>query len=168
MNRRLFVMLAAAVLSVAAARAESGFVDEAEAARWYAAYSREVFERENLAVAAETYWHPDFANALAPDVAPGIAGMRAQVEPFFAAFDDIVVDVESVVLSGENLVARVRIGATQVGPFLGHLAKGHRVEVREIAWYQVKARRLYRIWPAVDLAGLEAQLAAAEKSPQSR
>jgi len=86
---------------------------------WYQRYTDEVWNHRNLGAAARRYWGAAFANRYAPSYPPGAEGMRAQAEPFLAAFSDLRFTVDDVAVDEDRLVARVTITGRHTGTFAG-------------------------------------------------
>lgn len=82
-----------------------------------------------------------FADLLADDAVeheelPGLEPTKAGIKEFFraylAAFPDLRMDAQDVLVSGDKVVARVRATGTNQGDFMGMGATGKRIDVQLI------------------------------------
>lgn len=118
-----------------------------------------------------------FGNMLADDfveheVTPGLAPTKEGVMTFFrmqrAAFPDMRLDAEDVLVSGDKVVARVRITGTHQGEFMGMPATGKQVNVQLIDILRFGADGLaHEHWGVMDALALMQQLGAVPEGPSA-
>ena len=101
---------------------------------------------------------------------PGFPPTRAGVIQYFrmliAAFPDLRMVPEDVIVSGDKAVARVRVTGTQKGPFMGISATGKRIEVPLIDIIRFgDDGRAQEHWGVVDQLAMMQQLGAIPAGP---
>ena len=101
---------------------------------------------------------------------PGFPPTRAGAIQYFrmliAAFPDLRMIPEDVIVSGEKAVARVRVTGTHKGPFVGMPATGKRVEVMLIDIIRFgDDGRAREHWGVVDQLAMMQQLGAIPAGP---
>lgn len=116
-----------------------------------------------------------FGNLLADDFVehdelPGLESSREGVKQLFhmyrAAFPDLRMEVQDVLVSGDKAVARVRATGTHEGEFMGMPATGKSVDVRLIDITRFgDDGRAREHWGVFDALGLMQQLGAIPQSP---
>jgi len=116
-----------------------------------------------------------FGRQLADDFAeretlPGFPPTKAGVLEYFrtliAAFPDLRMVPEDVIVSGDKVVARVRVTGTQKGPFLGIPATGKQVDVPLIDIIRFGSDgRAQEHWGIVDQLAMMQQLGAIPTGP---
>jgi steroid delta-isomerase-like uncharacterized protein len=94
---------------------------------------------------------------------PGLEPTRDGVQAFFrmqrAAFPDMRMDIEDVIIEGDKVAARVRYTGTQDGEFMGAPATGKRVDVQLVDIFRFGADgRLREHWGVLDQLTLLQQL----------
>jgi steroid delta-isomerase-like uncharacterized protein len=91
----------------------------------------------------------------------GPAQFRRFYEPFRAAFPDIHIVVEDVLVEGSQTAVRIRGTGTHTGDGLGIRPTGRRVNVTGIIWIRWDdSGRIAEGWNEFDAAGLLRQLTA--------
>ena len=116
-----------------------------------------------------------FGRQLAEDFAereelPGFPPNKAGTIEFFrivmAAFPDLRMDPEDVIVSGDKAVARVRMTGTHKGPFMGISATGKRIEVQLIDITRFgEDGRAREHWGVLDQLAMMQQLGAIPAGP---
>jgi steroid delta-isomerase-like uncharacterized protein len=101
---------------------------------------------------------------------PGLAPTKEGVTTFFrmyrAAFPDLRMVPEDVIVSGDKVVARVRVTGTHKGAFMGLPPTGRRVEVQLIDIIRFGADgRGREHWGVFDQLGMLQQLGAIPAGP---
>ena len=101
---------------------------------------------------------------------PGLERSKEGVEQLFhmyrAAFPDLRMDVQDVLVSGDKAVARVRATGTHQGEFLGMAATGKRVDVQLIDITRFGDDALAREhWGVFDSLAMLQQLGAIPANP---
>ncbi len=74
---------------------------------------------------------------LAPGQQPGREGLQALFASFHAAFSDVEVTVEQMLVEGNDVAVRVAIEAVQSGPFLGVPASAKRVRISAHDFHEI-------------------------------
>jgi steroid delta-isomerase-like uncharacterized protein len=101
---------------------------------------------------------------------PGLSPTKDGVQQFFrmyrAAFPDLRMEPQDVLVSGDKAVARVRATGTNHGEFMGMPATGKRVEVQLIDIIRFGDDGLAREhWGVVDALAMMQQLGAIPDGP---
>ncbi len=92
---------------------------------------------------------------------PGKAGVMDMFRMYRAAFPDLRMEPEDVLVSGDKVVARVRATGTHGGGFMGMPATGNSVDVQLIDIIRFGDDGLAREhWGVVDALGMMRQLGA--------
>lgn len=111
---------------------------------------------------AEEIIHPDFFDHTnPPGMQEGIAGHRAIVALFRAAFPDQVWHIEDLIAEGDRVVARTRFEGTHLGDFFGIPATGKKVTMGGVHIGRIQDGKVAEHWGANDDLGLMRQLGAA-------
>ncbi|GAA3894730.1 ester cyclase [Leifsonia kafniensis] len=116
-----------------------------------------------------------FGDLLADDfieyeLTPGFEPTKSGVKDFFrmqkAAFPDMKIDVQDVVVSGEKVVVRARFTGTNQGDFMGMAASGKSVNVQLIDIFRVGSDGLvHEHWGVYDALGMMQQIGAVPAGP---
>ena len=101
---------------------------------------------------------------------PGLAPTKDGVLSFFrmqlAAFPDLRMNAEDVVVSGDKAVARVRFTGTNRGDFMGMAATGKTVDVQLIDMFRFGDDGLVREhWGVMDALAMMQQLGVVPAGP---
>lgn len=101
---------------------------------------------------------------------PGLEPTKDGVVQFFrmyrAAFPDLRMDPEDVLVSGDKVIARVRATGTHQGEFMGLPATGKSVDVQLIDIIEFGADGLaHEHWGVVDTMAMMQQLGAVPDGP---
>jgi steroid delta-isomerase-like uncharacterized protein len=95
---------------------------------------------------------------------PGMDNTRDTPRQLFkmmhAAFPDFHVDVHDMLLDGDKVVARVTMGGTHQGEFMGVPASGNQIEIGVIDIMQFRDDKLVAHWGVMDMAGAMEQMGA--------
>ena len=96
-----------------------------------------------------------------PGLEPSKEGVKQMFRMYRAAFPDLRMEVEDVLVSGDKVVARVRATGTQQGEFMGIPATGKSVDVQLIDIIRFGEDGLAREhWGVFDALGMMQQLGA--------
>lgn len=103
---------------------------------------------------------------------PGLEPTKEGVKQFFhlytAAFPDLRMDAQDVLVSGDKVVARVRATGTHQGEFLGMPATGKRFDVQLIDIIRFGDDGLAREhWGVIDALAMMQQLGAIPDDPSA-
>jgi len=104
------------------------------------------------------------------EVTPGLAPTKAGVLSFFrmqrAAFPDMNMAPEDVLISGDKAVARVRVTGTQTGEMMGMPPTGRSADVQLIDIIRFGDDGLaHEHWGVIDMLGMLQQLGAIPAAP---
>lgn len=92
---------------------------------------------------------------LAPGQGPGLAGMKTAMDGFYASFPDFTPTNDDFIASGDKVVVRSTITATQRGPFAGVAPSNKRISVMAIDIHRICDGRIVQTWHVEDwLSGL--------------
>ncbi len=101
----------------------------------------------------------DFVEHSAP---PGFASNRAGVkemfEAFLAAFPDMHVRIDDVIVEGDKVVMRATATGTHQGPFMGIPATNKSLSISEIHIVQVRGEQCVAHWGVVDMVAMMRQI----------
>lgn len=101
-----------------------------------------------------------------PGLEPSKEGVKQLFRMYRAAFPDLRMETQDVLVSGDKAVARVRATGTHEGEFLGMAATGRRVDVQLIDITRFGDDGLAREhWGVFDALALMQQLGALPESP---
>lgn len=101
-----------------------------------------------------------------PGLEPSKDGVKQLFHMYRAAFPDLRMDVQDVLVSGDKAVARVRATGTHEGDFLGMAATGRSVDVQLIDITRFGDDGLAREhWGVFDALAMMQQLGAFPQSP---
>ncbi|MHB8398484.1 MAG: ester cyclase [Candidatus Limnocylindrales bacterium] len=101
-----------------------------------------------------------------PGLAPTKEGVRAFFRMQLAAFPDLRMDPQDVLVSGDKAVARVRFTGTQQGAFIGMPATGKRVDIQLIDILRFGDDGLaHEHWGVIDALAMMQQLGAIPAGP---
>ena len=96
-----------------------------------------------------------------PGLEPSKDGVKQMFRMYRAAFPDLRMETEDVLVSGDKVVARVRATGTQRGDFMGLPATGRSVDVQLIDIIRFGEDGLAREhWGVFDALGMMQQLGA--------
>ena len=101
-----------------------------------------------------------------PGLEPSKEGVKKLFHMYRAAFPDLRMDVQDVLVSGDKAVARVRATGTHEGEFLGMAATGRSVDVQLIDITRFGDDGLAREhWGVFDALAMMQQLGAIPEGP---
>jgi len=116
---------------------------------------------------AERIIHPDFVDHTnPPGMQHGLAGHKAIVRLFRAAFPDQWWQIEDLIAEGDRVVARTTMRGTHRGDFFGIPATGRAVTLPGVHVMRVADGKIAEHWGSNDDLGLLRQIGALpEPSP---
>jgi len=101
----------------------------------------------------------DFVEHSAP---PGFASNRAGVKEMFgaflAAFPDMHLRIDDVIVEGDKVVMRATATGTHKGPFMGIPATNKSFSINEIHIVQVRGEQSVAHWGVVDMVAMMRQI----------
>ena len=103
-----------------------------------------------------------------PGLAPTKEGVLAMFRMYLAAFPDMQMHAEEVLVSGDKTVARVRATGTHQGELMGMPPTGKSVDVKLIDIMQFNDAGMVREhWGLMDMFSMMQQLGAIPEGPPS-
>ena len=122
---------------------------------------RLVITKTDIAGAGATAMLSGQLRLLNPGVEPSKDGVQQLFRMYRAAFPDLRMQAEDVLVSGDKVVARVHVTGTHDGEFMGMAATGRRVDVQLIDITRFGEDGLAREhWGVFDALGMMQQLGA--------
>ena len=101
-------------------------------------FGEEVINQRRLDLIDELF-APDYTNHGAPPELPkGPAGERAFVGMFLAAFPDMHLVIEDIVVAGDKVATRGRFSGTHTGDFMGMPATGRSFSVGSMNIFRIR------------------------------
>ena len=99
----------------------------------------------------------------APGQAPDLEGVKQYFSSMHTAFPDFQMDIEDMIAEGDKVVARVSVGGTHQGEFMGIDPTGNRVTITGIDILRVNADgKIVERWGNFDDLGMMQQLGVME------
>jgi steroid delta-isomerase-like uncharacterized protein len=83
----------------------------------------------------------------------GVAAFKARAGAVYAAFSEIDVSVDDLIVDGDALAWRWTLTGTHVGPFAGVAPTGRRVTLRGVNFQRVAGERVIEHWTLADVHG---------------
>lgn len=123
--------------------------------RFYAAFNARKLDDLDDVMAADVVDHNPI-----PDQPAGLVGLKIALAGFFAAFSDIQIEVEQVLVDGNYVVVRQVARGVHDGDFLGIAATGKLVEIRSHDIGRVEDGRIVEVWHVEDLLNALFQIGA--------
>jgi steroid delta-isomerase-like uncharacterized protein len=99
----------------------------------------------------------------APGQAPGLEGVKDYFSSLHAAFPDVHMEVEDMIAEGDKVVARVSVGGTHQGEFMGIAPTGNRVTITGIDILRITDGKVVEHWGKFDDLGMMQQLGVMEQ-----
>ena len=81
-------------------------------------------------------------------------------ERFLAAFPDIHIDVDDVIVEGDQSALRLRATGTHTGDAMGIPPSGNRINLSGIIWTRWKDGKIIEAWNEFDALGMMQQMTA--------
>ena len=114
--------------------------------RFYASFNAHNLDTLDEVMAADVVDHNPI-----PDQSAGLVGVKLALAGFYAAFSDIQIEIEQILVSGDYVIVRQVARGVHDGDFLGVPATGKSVEIRSHDIGRVEAGRLVEVWHVEDL-----------------
>ena len=122
---------------------------------------RQFFEegpsKGNLSFANELL-SPNFVMHAPLPASPGIEGMNEVITTCRAAFENLNVIIEDMVVEGDYVVARFTASGIHNGNFMGLPATGKPITMTGIEIFRIKDGKITELWAEANLLGLMQQL----------
>jgi steroid delta-isomerase-like uncharacterized protein len=105
---------------------------------------------------------PDFVdNNPFPGTSPDLAGIKDFVAQIRAAFPDLQMTADDLIVEGDRLAVRSTMRGTHEGDFMGIAASGKKVEVSNFDFVRFENDQAAEHWGAIDTGALMEQLGVA-------
>jgi len=122
------------------------------------AFIQDILNKGDTA-AADRYIDPAFVDHAPWPGHPGtLAGFKAGLAEFRAAFPDLRVSLERTIAEGELVVGHVTMSGTHLGPFMGAPATGKTFRIEAVDIVRLREGRMVEHWGVFDAAGMAQQL----------
>ena len=96
---------------------------------------------------------PDVANRSGPDPTFGVESFKSRAGAVRAAFGDIQIKVDDLLVDGDRIAWRWTLVGTHVGPFTGLAPTGRHATLRGVNFQRLKDGRVAEHWTLVDVFG---------------
>ena len=107
---------------------------------------------------------PDWQDIpLGPGQSPGRDGFKPMVAGFHQTFHDLKITTDDIICSGDKIVVRSTLEATQAGDFGGFPPMGRRFTIMAIDIHQLGNGKIIKTWHLEDWLGGLFQMGAFEK-----
>lgn len=80
------------------------------------------------------------------------------IQQFLTAFPDVHVTIDDLIAEGDKVVARLRVSATNTGPFAGQPPTGKKIQFGSFRIFRIAGGKLVESWAMQDRLGLMEQL----------
>ncbi len=88
-----------------------------------------------------------------PAPSRGVEGFKTRTAAVRAAFAEIEIRVEDLLVDGDAIAWRWALTGTHVGPFAGVAPTGHRITLRGVNFQRLKGDTVIEHWTLVDVFG---------------
>jgi steroid delta-isomerase-like uncharacterized protein len=156
MNRLLVGFLAVGALTLASLPVlADDAANEALARRFYTEFNAHNFDALGEFVAADVVDHTG-----APDMVPGLEGMKKELQGFATAFTDMKIANDLVLVSGDHVTVISTAKGTNDGMLMNMPATNKPVEFKAIDVWLVQDGKLAEVWHVEQLLQMMTQLGA--------
>lgn len=133
-----------------------------EIKEWMLRMDKEIYEKKNLDAADEVY-SPDVVrhSPTVPEPIRGLEAWKERVREIQAAFPDVEVSVEDMLVEGNKVAQRWVMKGTHQGEFNGISATGKQVTFTGINFARIEDGKVAEQWTEVNLLSLLQQLGVA-------
>lgn len=122
-------------------------------AAFYQAFNDHDLDRLDLVLAADIVDHHP-----GPGQTPGIVGLKDSLREFRAAFPDMEVVNQAVVIDGDLAMVRSRCRGTHLGELRGLPPSGATVDFTAIDNWRIRDGRLVEVWHVEDIVRMLVQI----------
>ena len=119
-----------------------------------------IFKNEHNVDGIDHLFHPSFAHHFTPPAKPGLEGYKDVGRMMNAAFPDVVVKEDFLVIGEDRVVERSSPSATHRGSLMGEKPTNKRVAWTESHIYRVLDGKIVEHWVNWDQYGLFRQIGA--------
>ncbi|MDP9002498.1 MAG: ester cyclase [Myxococcota bacterium] len=95
----------------------------------------------------------DVVDRSGPTPSQGVEPFKARAAAVRAAFADIDIRVDNLLVDGDAIAWRWTLAATHVGPFAGLASTGRRTTLRGVNFQRLQGDRVVEHWTLVDVFG---------------
>ena len=103
---------------------------------------------------------------LAPGQAPGREGMKPMVQAFLAAFADLRIAPQEVIVAPGRAAVRLELSGRHVGDWMGVPATGRAFLISMHELHHIASGRITHTWHLEDWAGWREQVGVASDPPE--
>lgn len=121
----------------------------------------EVWSRGNVDLIDELYG-ANFVGHFPAGTFHGQEGIRGRVIAHRVAFPDWTEEIEDTIAEQDRVVARFTSRGTNLGDFLDKPPTGNRIEISEVAIFQLKDGKIVEQWVYPDMLSMQRQLGQKE------
>lgn len=121
-------------------------------------FFEEVFNQGNLDLTDEMYDPGYIDHNRPPGLPPGVAGLKALVGMYRAAFPDVRMKIEDQISEGDKVVTRWTATGTHQGDLMGIPATGKVATVTGIDITRIVGNKIVENWNQFDQMGMMQQL----------
>jgi predicted ester cyclase len=122
-----------------------------------------VFKNQHNVDGIDHLFAPQFRHHFPPPARPGLSGFKDIGRMMNAAFPDVVVSEEDLIVSADKVVERSSAVATHRGEFMGIAPTKKRIEWSEIHIYRIADQRIVEHWVEFALHRIFQQLTERRK-----
>ena len=101
-----------------------------------------------------------------PGQGPGLEGVKQYFSSMHTAFPDFQMDVEDMIAEGDKVVARVKVGGTHQGEFMGIDPTGNRVTITGVDILRIAEGKIVEHWGKFDDLSMMQQLGVISEPEQ--
>jgi steroid delta-isomerase-like uncharacterized protein len=102
----------------------------------------------------------------APGQAPGLEGVKQYFSSLHTAFPDVQMNIEDLIAEGDKVVARVTVGGTHQGEFMGIDPTGNQVTITGIDILRIADGKIVERWGKFDDLSMMQQLGVISEPEQ--
>lgn len=119
-----------------------------------------IFKNQHNVDGIDHLFASGFRHHFSPPVRPGLPGFKDIGRMMNAAFPDVVVSEQDLIVSADKVVERSSAVATHRGEFMGIAPTNKRIEWSEIHIYRIADQRIVEHWVEFALHRILQQLTA--------
>lgn len=139
-----------------------------EIKEWMLRMDKEIYEKKNLDAADEIYSQDVVRHSPAvPEPIRGLEAWKERVREIQAAFPDVEISVEDIIVEENKAAQRWVMKGTHQGEFNGIPATGKQVTFTGINFARIEDGKVAEQWTEVNLLGLLQQLGVAPGPEQA-
>jgi steroid delta-isomerase-like uncharacterized protein len=120
-----------------------------------------IWSKGNVDLISDLYAE-DFVGHFPTKTVYGQEGILEEVMSHRGAFPDWVEEVEDTIADGDRVVIRFTSRGTNLGDFLGNPPTRNRVEISEVAIFELRDGKIVEQWVYPDILSMQRQLGKTE------